>query len=358
MRRRDVIQSFAAASLSAILPHTGNAAGGDAFYDVGRFGDARVLHLTDTHAQLLPVYFREPSVNIGVGSMAGQPPHLVGRAFLDHFGIKASDREAYALTFLDYRNAAHRFGRMGGFAHLKTLIDRLRAEAGNGHSVLLDGGDLWQGSGLANATDGAAMIEVANLLGIEAMTGHWEFTYGEKILRRHLKDFKGEFLAQNVFLSDEAAFNNAPVAARRVLPGHLRRRRDLQAWLRDPGRVRERQVALRDERLGWNDLYLPGSPQAVVVERVVTSNHLYGTVTSSSSDLQRRTRTTRVFDSESCQPSFESLNSTENGSNGMKRASVRPRICGTFALVPSKRMTRVPVISFAKVQPNAASKTT
>lgn len=210
MRRRDVIQSFAAASLSAILPHTGNAAEGDAFYDVGRFGDARVLHLTDTHAQLLPVYFREPSVNIGVGSMAGQPPHLVGRAFLDHFGIKASDREAYALTFLDYRDAAHRFGRMGGFAHLKTLIDRLRAEAGSGHSVLLDGGDLWQGSGLANATDGAAMIEVANLLGIEAMTGHWEFTYGEKILRRNLKDFKGEFLAQNVFLSDEAAFDNAP----------------------------------------------------------------------------------------------------------------------------------------------------
>ncbi len=166
--------------------------------------------MTDTHAQLLPVYFREPSVNIGVGSMAGQPPHLVGRAFLDHFGIKPDDREAYAFTYLDYQNAAHRFGRMGGFAHLKTLIDRLRAESRSGHSVLLDGGDLWQGSGLANATDGAAMVEVANLLGIEAMTGHWEFTYGEKTLRQNLKSFKGEFLAQNVFLTDEAAFNNAP----------------------------------------------------------------------------------------------------------------------------------------------------
>ena len=128
MRRRDVIQSFAAASLSAIVPRIGNAAEDDAFYDIGRFGNARVLHMTDTHAQLLPVYFREPSVNIGVGAMAGQPPHLVGRAFLEHFGIKASDREAYALTFLDYQNAAHRFGRMGGFAHLKTLIDRLRAK--------------------------------------------------------------------------------------------------------------------------------------------------------------------------------------------------------------------------------------
>ena len=210
MRRRDLVKNFAAAAFSAILPRAGNAAETDAIYDIGRFGNARVLHLTDTHAQLLPVYFREPSVNIGVGAMAGQPPHLVGRAFLDHFAIKAGDREAYAYTFLDYQNAAHRFGRMGGFAHLKTLIDRLRADAGSGHSVLLDGGDLWQGSGLASATDGAAMVEMANLLGIEAMTGHWEFTYGEKLLRQHLKDFKGEFLAQNVFLTDEAAFNNAP----------------------------------------------------------------------------------------------------------------------------------------------------
>jgi len=210
MRRRDVVQSFATAALSAILPGTGNAAETDAFYDIGRFGNARVLHMTDTHAQLLPVYFREPSVNIGVGAMAGQPPHLVGRAFLDRFGIKAGERGAYAFTFLDYQNAARRFGRMGGFAHLKTLIDRLRAEAGSGNSLLLDGGDSWQGGGLANATDGAGMVEVANLLGIEAMTGHWEFTYGEKILRQNLKNFKGEFLAQNVFLTDDAAFNNAP----------------------------------------------------------------------------------------------------------------------------------------------------
>jgi S-sulfosulfanyl-L-cysteine sulfohydrolase len=209
MRRRDVLKTFTAAALSGIAPRLSRAAG-DGLYDIGRFGNARVLHMTDTHAQLLPVYFREPSVNIGIASMAGQPPHLVGRAFLDHFGIKAGDREAYAFTFLDYQNAARRFGRMGGFAHLKTLIDRLRAEAGSGHSVLLDGGDLWQGSGLANATDGAAMVDVANLLGIEAMTGHWEFTYGEKNLRQNLKNFKGEFLAQNVFLTDDAAFNNAP----------------------------------------------------------------------------------------------------------------------------------------------------
>jgi sulfur-oxidizing protein SoxB len=209
MRRRDVLKAFAAAAISGSLPGLGFAADDDP-YDIGRFGNARVLHMTDTHAQLQPVYFREPSVNIGVGAMEGRPPHLVGQAFLRHFGIEPGSRAAYAFTFLDYQEAAHRYGRMGGFAHLKTLVDRLRAEAGAGNSILLDGGDLWQGTGLADAMTGADMVEAANLLGIDAMTGHWEFTYGEKILRQNLARFKGEFIAQNVFLTDEAAFNNAP----------------------------------------------------------------------------------------------------------------------------------------------------
>ena len=209
MRRRDVLKVLAAASLSGVVPRIGLAADDDP-YDIGRFGNARVLHMTDTHAQLLPVYFREPSVNIGVGAMAGQPPHLVGEAFLKHFGITPASRASYAFTYLDYQEAAHRYGRMGGFVHLKTLIDRLRGEAGAGNSVLLDGGDLWQGSGLADAMQGVDMVEIGNLLGIEAMTGHWEFTYGEKVVRQNLDRFKGEFLAQNVFLTDDAAFNNAP----------------------------------------------------------------------------------------------------------------------------------------------------
>jgi sulfur-oxidizing protein SoxB len=91
----------------------------------------------------------------------------------------------------------------------KTLIDKLRGDVGQNRSLLLDGGDLWQGSGLANTMLGADMVEAANLLGIEAMTGHWEFTYGEKALRDNLSRFKGEFLAQNVFLTEEAAFNDA-----------------------------------------------------------------------------------------------------------------------------------------------------
>jgi S-sulfosulfanyl-L-cysteine sulfohydrolase len=155
------------------------------------------------------VYFREPGVNLGIGVMQGRPPHLVGRAFLDRFGIRPDSADAYAFTCLDFEKSALRFGKLGGFAHLKTLIDRLRAEVGDGNALLLDGGDLWQGSGLANTMQGADMVEAANLLGIEAMTGHWEFTYGETALRANLERFKGEFLAQNVFLTEEAAFNDA-----------------------------------------------------------------------------------------------------------------------------------------------------
>jgi sulfur-oxidizing protein SoxB len=207
IRRRDLMRFASAAALIGGLPRIGRAA--DGVYDLERFGNARILHMTDTHAQLLPVYFREPSVNLGIGAMQGRPPHLVGRAFLDRFAIKFDSANAYAFTCLDFEKSAARFGRLGGFAHLKTLIDRLRNDVGPGNSMLLDGGDLWQGSGLANAMQGADMVEAANLLGIEAMTGHWEFTYGEKALRSNLARFKGEFLAQNVFLTEEAAFNDA-----------------------------------------------------------------------------------------------------------------------------------------------------
>src|ERR1043166_8232328 len=209
MHRRRFLRALIAAVGAGVVPRVGVAAADD-IYDIGRFGNVRVLHFTDTHAQLAPVHYREPSVNIGVGAMAGRPPHLVGRAFLDHFGIAPGSRGAYAFSFLDYQEAAQRYGHMGGFAHLKTLIDRLRADAGAGNSLLLDGGDTWQGSGLSQALVGVDMVEAANLLGVDAMTGHWEFIYGEQILRRSLERFRGEFLAQNVFLTQGAAFNDAP----------------------------------------------------------------------------------------------------------------------------------------------------
>ena len=209
IRRRKFIALAGAAALSPALPRFARAADKAGVYDFERFGNARILHMTDTHAQLLPVYFREPSVNLGIGAMAGKPPHLVGRAFLERFGVAPDSADAYAFTFLDFEKSAARFGKLGGFAHLKTLIDRLRSDAGAGNALLLDGGDLWQGTGLANTMQGADMVEAANLLGIEAMTGHWEFTYGEAALRANLERFKGEFLAQNVFLTEEAAFNDA-----------------------------------------------------------------------------------------------------------------------------------------------------
>lgn len=209
IRRREVLKWGGAAVLAGSLPRVGRAAEDTSVYDLERFGNARILHMTDTHAQLLPVYFREPSVNLGIGTMQGKPPHLVGRAFLDRFDIKPESANAYAFSCVDFEKSAQRFGRMGGFAHLKTLIDRLRSDVGGGNSLLLDGGDLWQGTGLANSMQGADMVEAANLLGIEAMTGHWEFTYGETALRANLERFKGEFLAQNVFLTDQAGFNDA-----------------------------------------------------------------------------------------------------------------------------------------------------
>jgi sulfur-oxidizing protein SoxB len=210
IRRRDFLKATAAVSLTAGLPTRFSRAGDTAsVYDLERFGNARILHITDTHAQLKPVLFREPSVNLGIGTMAGQPPHLVGKAFLDRFGIRPDSADAYAYTCVEFERAAGRFGRLGGFAHIKTLIDKLRADVGERRSLLLDGGDLWQGTGFANAMKGADMVEAANLLGIEAMTGHWEFTYGEAVLRDNLTRFKGEFLAQNVFLTEEAAFNDA-----------------------------------------------------------------------------------------------------------------------------------------------------
>jgi sulfur-oxidizing protein SoxB len=226
IRRRDFLKFTGAAALSGGLPRFAPAADNAGVYDLERFGNARILHITDTHAQLSPVYYREPSVNLGIGAMQGRPPHLVGRAFLDRFGIRPDSADAYAFTSLDFEKSAARFGKLGGFAHLKTLIDRLRGDAGDGGSLLLDGGDLWQGTGLANTMQGADMVEAANLLGIEAMTGHWEFTYGEKALRSNLSRFKGEFLAQNVFLSEEAAFNDAkafdPASGRVFKPAMIR----------------------------------------------------------------------------------------------------------------------------------------
>jgi sulfur-oxidizing protein SoxB len=178
-------------------------------YAAEPFGQARLMHFTDCHAQLLPVYFREPSVNLGFGDARNRPPHIVGEALLEHAGIDPGSRFAHAITHLDFVSAARRYGTVGGFAHLKTLVDRLRDEAGPQSCLLLDGGDTWQGSGTAYWTRGRDMVGACNRLGVDVMTGHWEFTYEDAEVLRNIDEFAGEFVAQNVRLTDDALFSGA-----------------------------------------------------------------------------------------------------------------------------------------------------
>ncbi len=161
------------------------------------------LHFTDCHAQLLPVFYREPKVDLGTGAARGKIPHRVGRALLEQYGMRPGTVEAYTLTYLDFEAAARRFGAVGGFAHLATLVKRLRAERPG--ALLLDGGDTWQGSATSLWTRGQDMVEAAKLLGVDIMTAHWEMTYGtQRVLQIAQGDLKGriDLLAQNVRTSD------------------------------------------------------------------------------------------------------------------------------------------------------------
>ena len=185
------------------------AGNGGLLYDLPRFGNVSLLHFTDCHAQLLPSYFRAPSMNLGVGSSSGKPPHLVGEALLRHFGVPAATPNAHAFTHLDFESAARTYGKIGGFAHLATLVKRLRASRPG--ALLLDGGDTWQGSGTSLWTQGQDMIEACLELGVDVMTAHWEFTYGAQRVNQVVGgDFKGkvDFVAQNVHTSefDEAVY--------------------------------------------------------------------------------------------------------------------------------------------------------
>jgi len=169
-------------------------------YELPPFGNVSLLHFTDCHAQLKPIYFREPNINIGIADMQGKAPHLVGEALLKQFGVAPGSQEAHAFSYLNFDEAARKYGKVGGFAHLATLVKSLR-EQRKGRSLLLDGGDTWQGSATALWTKGQDMVDAQKLLGVDIMTGHWEFTYGaervKEIVDKHLKG-SIEFLAQNV----------------------------------------------------------------------------------------------------------------------------------------------------------------
>jgi len=177
----------------------------DSYYDLPMQGNVRILHTTDFHGQLQPVYFREPNVNLGVGDAFGRPPHLVGNKLLEAMKLKSNTPESYAYTYLDFENAALKYGRQGGFPQMKTLLDRLRKQAGGRqNTVTLDGGDLWQGSGTSLWTRGIDMVEASNILGIDVMVGHWEFTYKENEVLSNVAMFKGDFIGQNVRIKEDS----------------------------------------------------------------------------------------------------------------------------------------------------------
>jgi len=207
LSRREFMQIMAVAAAQGLPLSAGQAfaaAAGGTLYDLGKTqANVTLMHITDCHAQLLPVFFREPDVNIGVGEARGRPPHLVGEALLKHYGLKSGTREAHAFTHLDYVEAARSHGKVGGFAHLATLVKQVRTQRPG--ALLLDGGDTWQGSATALWSKGQDMVEATKLLGVDIMTGHWEFTYGAKRVEEVVnKDFKGhiEFLAQNIRTAD------------------------------------------------------------------------------------------------------------------------------------------------------------
>lgn len=179
------------------------------YYKLKPFGNARFMHMTDSHAQLLPVYFREPSVNLGFFSNFGKPPHIVGEKLLDYYGLKGNKRLEYAYSCVNFEEHAKAMGRVGGFAQIKTVVDYLKDSFGADKTLLLDGGDTWQGSATSLWTRGKDMVGAMNLLGVDVAVGHWEFTYKAEEVLENVKALNAEFLAQNVFVKEDALMNGA-----------------------------------------------------------------------------------------------------------------------------------------------------
>jgi sulfur-oxidizing protein SoxB len=207
LSKRDFMQVLGAASVAGM--GLGRYAEADAataqqgLYDLPSFGNVSFLHMTDCHAQLKPIHFREPSVNLGLGSMQGHLPHLVGEHLLKHIGVRPGTALSHGFTFLDFEKAARRYGKVGGFAHMATLVKQLKASRPG--ALLLDGGDTWQGSATSLWTHAQDMVDACKLLGVDVMTGHWEFTYGMERVKEIVEgDFAGkiDFIAQNVRTSD------------------------------------------------------------------------------------------------------------------------------------------------------------
>ena len=203
LTRRDFLQ-VTAATAALLGPGAGiaRAAAGqtitqERLLEFDSVGQVTLLNFTDIHAQLMPLYFREPSVNIGVGQVNGLPPHLTGEAFLKNFGLIAGTPEAYAFSSADFAALGAQYGRIGGLAHMATLIKSIRAERPS-NTLLIDCGDTWQGSYTSLQTLGEDMVDAMNALGVEVMVPHWEFTYGQERVQELIEKLNFPFLAGNV----------------------------------------------------------------------------------------------------------------------------------------------------------------
>jgi sulfur-oxidizing protein SoxB len=161
------------------------------------FGNVSLIHITDIHAQLKPIWFREPEWNIGVGGVKGKPPHVVGKEFIEMFNLTPGSADAYALTYVDFEALGRTYGRMGGMDRVATVVKAIRADRPD--ALLLDGGDTWHGSMTSYLTKGQDVVNVMNALGVEAMTSHWEWTLGQDRVREIVADLPFPFLGQNIF---------------------------------------------------------------------------------------------------------------------------------------------------------------
>ncbi len=211
--RRDFFQIAAALGM---LGATGCATGGPkrvddlSASDIMSFedkGNVTLLHMCDMHAHLKPLYWREPSTLISAPNLVGTPGFICGETFKDFYGLKSGSLDAYFDTYLNFESLAKKFGKMGGVAHMKTIIDQIRSHRGKDNVLLLDSGDTWQGTGVALKTNGEAIVDAQNYLGVDVMVGHWEFTYGKEQVMNLLDKLNAEFVTQNVIDNDPFSDN-------------------------------------------------------------------------------------------------------------------------------------------------------
>ncbi|WP_345986261.1 thiosulfohydrolase SoxB [Sulfurimonas sp. HSL-1656] len=211
--RRDFLQIAAALGLVTVSNSYATTVGGKSpaditladLYDFKETGNVTLLHICDLHAHIKPLYWREPSTLISAPNLVGTPGFLCGESFAKHYGLEPSSLDAYFDTHMDFETLAKKFGKMGGIAHMKTLIDEVEKRRGKDRVLLLDSGDTWQGTGVALKTEGEAIVKAQNYLGVDVMVGHWEFTYGKERVKELIGMLDAKFVSQNIIGDDPFA---------------------------------------------------------------------------------------------------------------------------------------------------------